>query len=200
MSKKLVLTLSLLLLIAAAVVFATVNFLKTDSDVVAVVNGAKITADEVEEEYRSLPPELRIITPKSDALEFVIERKILVQQAKREGLSYADEELEEFYRNYPNLQNVGNGSSLDSLMRKLEDQLLINKLLDKHVPNSFVIKHDEAQRFYAASSFPGQNRSFDEVEGLILNMLTEQRLREARQQYINTLKRQAKVTIKRTPP
>lgn len=181
----------------------------TSREVAALVNGARIYFNDVNEEHWSLTPQQRLDVTKADALSFLIEREVLYQEAVNQGLKVTEEEVSREYE-YSMIANnlteaelksqlAARNSSVERLMLVLKKQLLINKLLDKKVPRQFVIKHDEAEAFYNSSNFAARGIAFEQVEKSIIDILTVQRQQAARGKYIAMLKGRADVVIVAVP-
>ena len=177
-------------------------------EIAAMVNGAKIYFDEVNEEYASLAPEQKDSVTKADALSFLIEREILYQEALKEGLKATAGEVENEYLVFVALGNLteaelesqlaARNSSVERLKSALRKQVLISKLLDKKVPGRFVIKHEDAEAVYNAS-FRETGLSFEQAEKTIVELLSAQRQKADRRRYIESLKGKADVLIMAVP-
>ncbi|MBI2144361.1 SurA N-terminal domain-containing protein [Candidatus Woesearchaeota archaeon] len=179
-------------------------------EVAALVNGASIYFDDVNEEYLTLAPEQEAATTKADALSFIIEREILYQEAVKTGLKATKEELQLQYQEFLSATNIteagleeqlaGRNSTLERFKAMLNKQLLINKLLDKKVPSRFIIKNDDIEAFYNASGFASRGIAFEQAEQAIVELLTAQRQKTARESYIERLKENADVIVVAVPP
>ncbi len=178
-------------------------------EVAALVNGEKIYFDDVNDEYALLPLDQQASVTKADVLSFLIEREVLYQAAVKEGLSATDAEAKQEYEFYLlgsnqteaqlKFQLAAGGSSVEKFKLALKKQILINKLLDKKVPNQFIIKHHEIEALYNASRFQFLNISFDKAEKSLVELINAQRLRAARDAYIDALKNKADVLIVGVP-
>ena len=178
-------------------------------EVAAIVNGASIYFDEVNEEYATLTPVQQANLTKADALSFVIEREILYQEAIKQGLKASENEISDGYASFLALHNLteseligqitARNSSLERFKLAHEKQLLINKLLDKKVPSRFIIRHEDVEAFYKASDFSSRGLSFNQSEKAIVELLTSQHQRIAMDKYIEGLKSKADVVIVSVP-
>jgi EpsD family peptidyl-prolyl cis-trans isomerase len=120
----------ILLMLVIAVAVSSCNR-KAEGQTVAIVNNEEITASELNAELAKSPA-----TAGSDskgvraaALQGLIDRKLLVQQAKSDGLDKSPEYLNQ--------------------QRRLNDELLINMLLSRRLNTSQVPSADEINRFEA---------------------------------------------------
>ena len=178
-------------------------------EVAARVNGGNIYVDDVNDEYASLTPGQQAQITKADALSFLIEREILYQEAVKQGLKVTDDEFKQEYELYLlennltesqlKLELANSHSSLEKFKATLKEQVLINKLLDKKIPNQGVIKHEEVEALYNASRFPQLNISFGQAEKTLVELLNAQRQKAARDAYIEALKSKADVLIVAVP-
>src|SRR3989338_7550627 len=69
-------------------------------EVAALVNGASIYLDDVNNEYISLSPEQRSNITKADALSFLIEREVLFQRALEEKITATADEISQEYGHF----------------------------------------------------------------------------------------------------
>ena len=104
---------------------------KAEGQTVAIVNGQEITAAELNAELANNP---NISADNKDArsaiLQKLIDRKLLVQQAEKDGLDKSPDFLNQ--------------------QRRLNDELLINMLISRQVGTSQVPSPDEINRFEAS--------------------------------------------------
>ena len=138
--------------------------------VLAQVNQEQITVNEFDREFREL-----ILEPGKEAkgthmgnlkqayLDQVIERKILVQEARRLGIRISQEELNqailEIKRDYPGEgfgEKLGlKGTTLEEWKVRLEEKLLAEKMIQSTLPYRGEIEEKEALQYYEShrSSF-----------------------------------------------
>ena len=102
---------------------------KAEGQTVAIVNNEEITASELNAELAksSVPAGTDNKDARAAALQNLIDRKLLVQQAKSDGLDKSPEYLNQ--------------------QRRLNDELLINMLLSRRLNTSQVPSADEINRF-----------------------------------------------------
>ena len=178
-------------------------------EVAALVDGANIYFDDVNDEYAALTPEQRANITKADALSFLIEREVLYRQALKEKLVATDEEVNQEYTYFLLAANLTEAelkgqldvrkSSLEKFKVALKKQVLISKLLDKKVPVQFIIKREEVEAAYNSSMFPSSGIPLEKVEKNIIDAITASRQREQRAAYIEFLKDQADILIVAVP-
>ena len=177
-------------------------------EVAAMVNGARIYFDDVNEEYASLTPGQKASVTKADALSFLIEREILYQEALKGGFKATAGEVENEYTVFTALNNLteaklksqlaARNSSLEKLKSALMKQVLISELLDKKVQRKFVIKRVDVEAVYN-TSFRKTGLSFGQVEKTIVDLLSAQYQKADREKYIESLKNKADVLIVAVP-
>lgn len=177
-------------------------------EIAAMVNGARIYFDTVNEEYATLAPEQKASVTKADALSFLIEREILYQEALKEGFKATAGEVDSEYLVFTALSNLteaelnsqlaARNSSVEKLKSALMKQVLISKLLDKKVPRQFVIRHENVEAVYNAS-FRETGLSFEQAEKTIVDLLSAQYQKADRESYIESLKDKADVLIVAVP-
>ncbi len=201
------------LLIAALLVFAGCKGKGPSAgegkEVAALVNGEKVYMNDVNSEYASLSPAQKESFTKSDALSFLIEREILYQEARKQGITVTSDELDQEYNFYLLANNItGPGleiqleainSSISRLKGNIMKQVMINKLFEKAIPRQFVIKHQEAEAVYKSGGFASLNISLEQAEKSIVDFLTAQRQEKERKVYVEGLKAKADVLIVAVP-
>lgn len=110
---------------AAAYLFYFVNISYSNEDAAAVVNGEKITIEELNWWYAiSVSPEYRDVATKQDFLMLsLIPQKVLMQEAEKENIKASEEEIEQLL----GIFIIENGLTLDEFEKNLESSgLTIN--------------------------------------------------------------------------
>lgn len=105
---------------------------KASGQTVAVVNDEEITAGELNDALNSDPSAANSTSKqvRADVLQKLIDRKLLVQQARKDGLDKSADFINQ--------------------QRRANDELLINMLISKRVNTSQVPSADEVSRFEAS--------------------------------------------------
>jgi parvulin-like peptidyl-prolyl isomerase len=131
--------------------------------IIAQVNDEQISIEEFEQEFKEL-----ILEPSNEQnraslgklrqayLDQVIERKILVQEARRLGIKVSQEELNqaisEIKRDYPGEgfgEKLGlKGISLEEWKVRLEEKILAEKAIRKTIHSKETIDEKEAHQYY----------------------------------------------------
>ncbi len=131
--------------------------------ILAQVDGDRITTDDFDREFKEL-----ILEPdregkgavpgdlKQACLDQMIERKLLVQEARRLGISISGEELNqailEIKKDYPGEgfgEKLGlKGLTLDEWKVRLEEKLLAEKMIRSQLRSGEAIDEKEALRYY----------------------------------------------------
>jgi len=156
----------------AALCLATVagcsSFKTPSEDAIATVNGAEITVRDFTVKLRNAlnlaatPVVLQdagFEALKREALDDLIEEKVMLIQAERLRLRVTDEELkkrvEEIKKDYPgeNFTQVFGGEKVDYKIwsEELRKRLLLEKLIDQEVNSKIAVTDDEAQEAYQAN-------------------------------------------------
>ncbi|MBD3164818.1 hypothetical protein GF323_06485 [Candidatus Woesearchaeota archaeon] len=127
------------------------------SGTAAIVNGEKITQAELEEEYSKLPLEYRSLISKEDMLSQLIDKKLLMQRAKSEGISVSEDEIQEqmqlIKQQFPNEESFNQileqqNLTVNDIEGQIREQLLINKLLNQTVISKIEISEQAMIDYY----------------------------------------------------
>lgn len=142
--------------IAAIWYFNTNKDLPKDS--AAIVNGESITIQDINEQYERVPEEYKQFITKEMILNQSIDELLLLQEAKKEGISVTAEELSEVIDNLI----AQSGLSKEDFDKTLEEQnltmeflkdyykkqLIINNLLNKTVISKIIVSSSEIEEYY----------------------------------------------------
>jgi peptidyl-prolyl cis-trans isomerase C len=165
-------------LAAAVFLFAGIgcsSFKTPSEDAIATVNGVEITVKDFTVKLRnalnllgsaSNVKEEETYNIKREALEALIEEKIMLLQAEKLGLKVTDEELkkrvEEIKKDYTNenFAQVFGGEKVDYKIwsEELRKRLLLEKLVDQEVNSKIAITDEEIAAYYQAN----RNRYYSE--------------------------------------
>ncbi len=210
MNKK-ILWFVLFLAVVAAVTFAYSSLRQPDGneirEIAAVVNGKPIYMEDVQRERLTIPSGQRQNISNMEVLDFIIEKRLLLEASTKEGIIVTKQEIDELYRNYANPyyfdikatdallaeQNL----TEDELVERLAEQAAINKLLKKKVDlpaEAQSISRSEVEQLYE-SNFKEKNISFDDAEEEIVFFILQKRKENMRTSYINSLKLNADITL-----
>lgn len=139
--------------------------------VVAVVNEEIITLTELMEERRAAVARLQSAgappiraTPRPQerqVLEELIERRLLLQEAAREGIRVEGAEVKTAIEDLKAQNKLADEAALEAALgregltlfqfrRRLQDQLAINKLLSRKVRGSIILTDEELEAYYRA--------------------------------------------------
>jgi parvulin-like peptidyl-prolyl isomerase len=133
------------------------------SKVAVLVNGEPISLDEFDNEFRLMTIYYSAVSEKDmpaiklRLFEQLINRRILVQEARREGLRLTQNEMDEAFsyalKDLPDDFTVilkGQGVSVDAWKRKLLQEKLVQKLVQKEVNDKVRISDSEVAQYYWA--------------------------------------------------
>ena len=164
------------IILAAAVVALTVSACnkKAEGQTVAIVNGEEITAAELNAELDSakIPPGMTKEQARSRILQAMIDRRLLAQQAQRDGLDKSPEFL--------------------NRQRKMNEDLLINMLASRQIDTAQLPSTQEIQKFETGKPEMFEKREQWDLDQLRFNMPTDQGVR-AKLDAAKTLDEVAKV-------
>ena len=126
--------------------------------IVATVNNDNVYNDELDTAYAQLPPELKAQYTKGMILNATIMEKLLVADAKKQGISIADTEVnealdeailqfgitkEQFFK-----ELEARGITQEQAINKIKANLYIAKLYNQTVLNTVHVSEDDARAFY----------------------------------------------------
>jgi len=113
------------------------------SSAAATVNGEKITEKEVNEYYDRIPEQYQQFITKSDILDQIVSEKILLQEASKQNIAAADNEVDGLINDAIQQNNLSQkefeqrlkeqGLSLAEMKEYYKNQLTITKLLNKTI-------------------------------------------------------------------
>lgn len=149
--------------------------------IVAVANREIITQSELDQAEQLLKKEKAskegdpgfALSPQRDLLTQLIEKRLIVQEAKRKGIRLSDSEMElalrdiEERNHFPNRDALKEAIAQENLsweqyVKDLENQLMLLKLMNREVDSHIVLTPDEIQAYYDAHSekfkLPGKIR------------------------------------------
>ena len=152
-----VIALIILVVVLGVIVYFGLRTLDIGNPVVALVNDEKITARELSTRYAQLPEEYADALTEEDFLQELIDVRLLIQEAKAQGIVVRDEELDASLALLE--QQLPEGTELDAFLGEqgltkddlrsdLTDQLLINKLINSTILSSLVVADEEVLEFY----------------------------------------------------
>jgi len=140
---------------------------KAPGDKVALVNGVTISKDTYDRELnffvrRAAPggqqiPDVQMAQMKNEVLESLIDRELLYQESKKQGIQVKPEavsdQLQKIQKNYPNkeefkklLDNMGLTES--DVQAQIERGMAIQELIDKEVAEKIKVSDEETKSFY----------------------------------------------------
>jgi peptidyl-prolyl cis-trans isomerase C len=140
---------------------------KAPEDKVAVVNGITISKDTYDRELdffvrRAAPggqqiPDVQMAQMKNEVLESLIDRELLFQESKKQGIQVKSEavsnQFQKIQQRYPNkeefkklLSNMGLTES--DVQAQIERGMAIQELIDKEVTEKIKVSDEETKSFY----------------------------------------------------
>lgn len=149
-----------LFLIFLTLLFTTYSQAEIVERVVARINNEIITLTELEEAYQQLKsalPEGERLPSRRELLERMVENRLLLQEAKREGIKVSEGEVQE------NIERVkstflsekafemaleNEGIKIEDLKKRYEEELMIKKLIDREVKPEVEVTKKEIRDYY----------------------------------------------------
>ncbi|MBA3063974.1 hypothetical protein FP803_00890, partial [Candidatus Woesearchaeota archaeon] len=127
-------------------------------DIAAIVNGESITIQDINEQYDRVPEEYKQFITKEMLLNQSINELLLLQEAKKQGISITKEELSKVIDD----AITQSGLSKEDFDKTLEEQnltmdfvedyyktqMVINNLLNKTVISKIIVSSSEAKEYY----------------------------------------------------
>jgi foldase protein PrsA len=149
-------TIIILLAILGVILYFAFQTLRPEK-VIAQVNGEKITNRELEQKYDSLPEQYKLFITQDAFLDQIINVKLLLQEAKMQGVEATDEEVQ----SEVNLIKNSSGSDeafqqlledrnmkISDLESQIREQLTINKLLNQTILSKIQVTSSEVRDYY----------------------------------------------------
>jgi len=160
---------------------------KSTGNYIAKVNNVEITAKDLNEELKTLPPQVREMFSSKDGLEqFVdelIKKELLYQEAKKKGLDRSEK--------------------LRSKMEEFKKLMMIELLLEEAVEKKSEVSEKEARDFYEKNKkdfvldTKGKKEQieFEKIKGLLMQKLASEKQKEIFESYISGLKNSSSIEI-----
>jgi thioredoxin 1 len=151
---------------------STKKEVKAHEDVLAVVEGEKITKTDFEKSFNALPTQHKDMfkANKDGYLEQMITKELLFQQAQKEGFTDNSTPKEK---------------QMDEAIQKFF----------AHLSSDIDIPQEELQQFYEQNKGQMQGASFQQVENDIRNYMAQQKQNEVIEEYVDELSEKADVTL-----
>ena len=202
-----ILIIAVLIIAAAAYVFYTnrgILFGKpSEALIVASVNEEDITLKEVNDAYSRLSDEYQKLITKEDLLDEIISERLLLQEAKKQGITATKEEAagiidealiqskisdEEFKEKLDSLK-----ISRDYLNEYSMKQLAISRLLNETLFKGIAVSDAEIGQFYEKNQLVLQNITLEDSKEEIRDLLLSEKKKLAYTTYLSQLKAKANI-------
>lgn len=175
-------TVLLIVTVIASIFYIKVFFKAEKPAAAATVNGEAITLEELNKQYGRLPEQYRLFITKESILDRMIDEKILLQEAKKQGIAVTDSDVEKAIDDsieQNSLTKEGfeelvkeQGLTIEDVRESYKKQLLVNGLLDKEVRGKIAIPQDDVRAYYdglirashiLAETEEGANKIYEEL-------------------------------------
>jgi len=144
-------------------------------------------------------------TLESETLDGLITRRLLVQEARRlRFVEVSDQEIDfevetvrkrfgsdGVFSDFLKTQDM----TQQELARMLGEQLLVQKFIEKKIGLFVRVARDEAETYYHAHEAQYQGKSFQDVQQVIIALLTDMKVSRELDQYIAELRSRADLRI-----
>jgi foldase protein PrsA len=157
---------------------------------VATVNGAPITQAEF----------MRAAGQQDQALQSLIDQKLIQQEAKKQNVSVSDSEVDSELGTIK--QQLGSQQDFAQALQRanltepqLRDQIRTQKLAQKMGAKDVSVSDDDAQAYYNQNKAQFGSQTFDQAKDQIKTQLLQQKQAEAIQTWIANLRSHAKIVI-----
>ncbi len=207
---KKITTIIILIAILAVVLYFAFRTLRPEQTV-ATVNDEVITNQELDQKYSQLPDQYKLFITKDAFLDQIINVKLLLQEAKKQGIAVSEIEIEsevnliressptdEAFEEALKQQNI----NLEQLKEQLREQLMINKLLNITVISKIEISESQIKSYYQTNEeyFKENDISYIAAKDQIKQILLSDISGNSIELYINQLKSNAVITKKGDTP
>ncbi|MEK6967394.1 MAG: SurA N-terminal domain-containing protein [Nanoarchaeota archaeon] len=178
---------------------------------IATVNGVLITQNQIDSLYIRLPTEYRIPTAKAILLNRTIDELLLLEEAKKQGVSVSDSAVDEQFQVALAAQGLTEAQVAQSLAQfnmtipamkaELKKQLTIFNLINKTIISQTTVSDDEIQNYYLAvtgsndSNLTLTNATREQIKSAVL----EEKIGQAALTLIGNLRSRAVIERIREP-
>ena len=118
----------------------------TTREIAILVNGQPIYVDEIDDEFATLTPEQNESVQLVDVFDFLIEKKLLLQEAKKENIAVTQGEIDRLFTFEAQELMLNQGITKASFMKRLGEQAVINKLLAGKDSNERILYANRLKR------------------------------------------------------
>ncbi len=141
----------------------------------------------------------------SETLEGLITRKLLVEEAHRlRFVEVSDQEISAEVENVK--KRFGSDAAFqdflkaqdmkeEELSRMLEEQLLVGKFVEKKIGLFVRVTREDAENYYRAHTYRFPDKSFQNVQKDIMDLLIEKKVDQELDQYIAELRSRADIRV-----
>ena len=151
----------------------------SQSEVIATVNGKKISSNDLKKELAKWPEDIRIQYEKDypGFLEELITKEVLLQEAKR-----------------LKCDTIKEVKSRIAESRNKRDDILIEELLKREVLAKVTVSEDEIRKFYDDNKSQMKGTTYEQIKPQLYDLFLQQKQQDALETYITNLREKAKIT------
>ncbi|MEM4499939.1 MAG: hypothetical protein QXD62_01150 [Candidatus Woesearchaeota archaeon] len=177
----------------------------TKDELLAVVNGEKIFASDLEKYLASLPISIRDSAEKSRALNDLIVQTLIIQDARNRGFEENETMFLEVYNAILNQSNMSEdafrrmiereGIDYDSYIRNLKLMVYLNNYIYSYLINFVEVSEQEVMDFYQEMKMFFDNVSFEEAKRDIEAYIRQIKMQEFLVDYLKQLRSNANIEV-----
>jgi len=174
------------------------------------INGAHITAQDVNREYDKLTDNARMNATKGQVLESMVTRLLLLQEADSKGIRSNENDVDAYLatlsgknESVPDQQPAAAGSTLEEYRNNIKDFLTINKLLVQELNLTYVqITYSEVNNLIEKNKDDYQdifNERNPQLEDMLRSRIKQRLMLEKQQmiveKYVVSLREKAQIAV-----
>ncbi|MFH2019794.1 MAG: peptidylprolyl isomerase [archaeon] len=124
----------------------------------AIVDEEKITASELDQRYGMLPPEYQPYISRLDLLDQIIDEKVLLKEAEKQGIKITESQVDEYVTELANESGVSVEEFATTLIRRgltlaeakqyYKRSMILNELLGSRVLNNAIVSEVDIEDYY----------------------------------------------------
>lgn len=180
------------------------------SDVAALVNGEKITKQDLNREVKMVPLSMPLLRQAGFAaseqrklvLLSLIETTLVRQEAEKLGIKVSEKQIQDRYKMFragksreafvEEITRLGMNEAI--VLKQVEAKVLEEKLLDK-VLKPRKVTEQEAKDYYDDHKSRYKDLTYDEAKSLIVPALSVGKTNQARQAWLDQVKRESDIRL-----
>lgn len=202
-------TISIFLIVLIALVIFFINKIETTNqvDIVAEVNGFKITEEELDNWYKiSVKPEFReVITKENFLSESLIPQKILLQKAEKENINVDEDEVETAIGEFLIESGINSkdfekelkedGTNMDFVKESFRQRIIILKFINEYFLSNIEVSDLEIEEIFENTKSLDPDLSEEEIKEIIGEQLLLGKQNDALKVFMDDLTNDAEIEL-----